>query len=278
MLRVREHSTHTPLTDAETTARVADVVSVRYRQVFLWPDEWDMVPECHRESCQRRLCDNCATWQALPVIDQAHFAAPSGIRATAIVPAYWIIPNRCYLYSDHKQPATSTSRITHIFGEFKIGERSYAYPLARGIFEALSQAGRLEFDAIIPIPLSPDKAEAGEVHRTKLLAQELSRLLGVPVREHLSLVEPISKRRMLAAGCSLGEFRRRYYQALQVSDRVTEYKRALLVDDVITRGATLSCAARRLVEANRQLDIVATSAGQMIVKRAVREEGGFIAA
>src|SRR5712671_228854 len=54
MLRVREYNKEQPLTDQETSERVADRVNTRYRQVFFWPDAWDTVPQCSRESCLKR--------------------------------------------------------------------------------------------------------------------------------------------------------------------------------------------------------------------------------
>jgi predicted amidophosphoribosyltransferase len=275
-LRVREHRVDRPLTDRETTTRIANAVSVRYRQVFLWPDEWNVIPACGISSCRSRLCDDCEIWKAIPIIDPGHFAAPAGIAAFVVAPAYWIIPNRCYVYREHKRTASWTDRISHVFGEFKLGEKAYAYPLARGMFEALKRRNELEFDAIVPIPLSPDKETAGEVHRTRLLSQELGRLLGVPVRDYLSLATAVSKRRMQAAGYTLTEFRQRYLGALAAHEKTKELERVLLVDDVITSGSTTWCATRRLLEQHESLGIVVASAGQMIVKPVVRVERGFV--
>jgi hypothetical protein len=209
-LRVRESNFDRPLVDHEDNARIAEVVAPRYRQVFLWPDQWDAVPECTVASCGDRLCGNCRTWKSLPRIDLAQYRAPPRVAASLVAPAYWVIPNRCYLYAERKAPSASATRMTHRFDDFKIGEKRYAYPFARAMFEVLKSAGALEFDAIIPIPLSPDKAQAGEVHRTLILAQEVGRLLGSPVREYLTLNTPISKRRMLAAGHTAAQFRRAY--------------------------------------------------------------------
>jgi hypothetical protein len=61
---------------------------------------------------------------------------------------------------------------------FKVGDKELAYPLALGMYTGLSQRRLLDFDAVIPIPLSPDKEQAGEIHRTKLLGLEPARLLG----------------------------------------------------------------------------------------------------
>jgi orotate phosphoribosyltransferase len=58
---------------------------------------------------------------------------------------------------------------------------------------------------------------------------------------------------------------------------VGNVSRILLLDDVITNGSTITCAVRRLHDVNAELDVAVASAGQMIVKAAVREEAGFLA-
>jgi predicted amidophosphoribosyltransferase len=72
-----------------------------------------------------------------------------------------------------------------LFRRFKAGEKNLAFPLALGMHEALVARGLESVDAIVPVPLSPDKVAAGEIHRTLLLARELGRQLGVPVRQLL---------------------------------------------------------------------------------------------
>jgi len=276
-LRVRDFSTDAPLTDEDTNERIADVVSVKYRQVFLWPEEWNIVPTCDIASCKKRLCDGCAVWNELPVISPNRVNSPGGIYAQLVVPAYWIIPSRCYLPYEGKRPASWVRRVSHMFNDFKLGEEGYTYPLALGIFEALRRHNAIEFDAIVPIPLSPDKEKAGEVHRTRALATELRRLLGAPVREYLTLSEPVSKRRMTAAGYSASAFKQRYSGALRVDDGIQKLNHVLIVDDVITRGWTLGCATRAMHNANEALQITAAATGQMIMKAAVVDEADFVA-
>lgn len=49
--------------------------------------------------------------------------------------------------------------------------------MALGMFHVLRQRGNSDFDCLIPILLSPEKIKLREIHRTRLLAQELGRLL-----------------------------------------------------------------------------------------------------
>src|SRR5438128_1558649 len=119
-----------------------------------------------------------------------------------------------------------------MFYRFKAGEGRLAYPLARGIYDTLSEARLLEFDAVIPVPLSPDKLEAGELNRPLALARELAQLLGARTTQALSLRAPISKRRLRNAGIAVGEFERRYTALLEVEPRVALLSRVALMDDV----------------------------------------------
>ncbi|MDE0032863.1 MAG: hypothetical protein OXU75_07005 [Deltaproteobacteria bacterium] len=151
---------------------------------------------------------------------------------------------------------------------------AYAYPFALSIFEQLRRRGLLEFDYVVPIPLSPDKAKKGEKHRTRALAKELGRLLAVDVREMLSLSSSVSKRRMQTQGYGAAEFERRYREALQAKVPA-DAQRILLVDDVMTKGSTAAQALRAIGEQRPEAAVVVATAGQMIVKEAVVEDGGF---
>jgi len=137
----------------------------------------------------------------------------------------------------------------------------------------------VDFDAVVPIPLSPDKEAQGEIHRTRLLGKELARLLGTRFSEVLSLKCPISKHKLrITSGLTAGQFEARYSQALVVDDKVRNYNRILLVDDVCTEGSTFSSAIGRLRGAKPELEITAAAAGQMIVKAVVRDGAGLLKA
>ena len=74
-----------------------------------------------------------------------------------------------------------------------------------------------EFNAIVPIALSPEKERAREIHRTLLLANELSRLLGIDVANVLELKASISKRKMRV---STAAFESAYWDALYADSSV----------------------------------------------------------
>jgi predicted amidophosphoribosyltransferase len=128
-----------------------------------------------------------------------------------------------------------------------------------------------DFDALIPIPLSPDKAANGEIHRTRLLATELGTLLEAPVVEALALTESISKRAMQREG-RLHEFEARYERALAVVENTSEFERVALIDDVSTRGGTLRVALQVLHASDPDLPVVPVTAAQMILRDVVVDE------
>lgn len=147
-------------------------------------------------------------------------------------------------------------------------------PAALGTYERLREQVFLDFDAIVPIPLSPDKEQAGEIHRTLLLANELSRLLEVEVADVLELNRPISKRKL---GVSPAAFEEAYWAALYADPAVADFGRILLIDDVCTNG-TVGVAFAEIRRLSSDCSIVAATAGQMTVKSAVRKQSMLLAA
>jgi hypothetical protein len=284
LLRIRQASTSVPLTDASTSARIAAIVAARGLQVFLLPDALDVAPTCNVDTsamtCAHRSCDGCQTWQALPLIAPRNLGWPARLPQSLadFVPAYWVIPPRNFIYMRSGRFKLGIRRTDELFRRFKTGEKRLAFPLALGIREALATRGLDSFDAIVPIPLSPDKEAAGEIHRTRLLARELARLLGVPVREPLSLDGAISKRRLRGdQGYSASLFEYVYRRKLVINDTIDGLQRIALIDDVCTEGSTIRASTSILKAKNPALEVVAATAGQMTVRAAVLHEDDLTA-
>lgn len=277
-VRVSRYQIEQPLTSVEESLRISEVVAPRNRQVFLYPQDW-VAEECSintsGQSCRARQCDQCPNWSTLRIIDEEECGPPRRLpqKVCQVIPAYWVIPSRCFL---GWRINSDIRRTSDLFYRFKVGDDSLAYPLARGIFTSLQNRHETEFDCIIPIPLSPDKANAGEINRTLLLARELSLLLDTPVTEALSLKASISKRRMLGMGVwTIVDFRRKYFEALNLSREIGGDERVLLVDDVCTEGTTLSQAHKKIISEYPKCQITAATAGQMIVKHVTLNEAGL---
>ena len=209
----------------------------------------------------------------MPLIGIGDATPPKRLRWSTygeVVAAHWIVPSRCY----ETRIAPPVKELTRRFTEFKLGEMAYAYPFALAIFEQLRRRDLLEFDYIVPIPLSPDKAASGEAHRTRALAKELGHLLAISVRGFLSLSTSISKRRMQAAGFTVAQFERHYRNALE-ANVPSDAARILLVDDVMTKGSTVAQALHAISRQRPGTEVVVVTAGQMIVKEAIADDRGF---
>ena len=68
------------------------------------------------------------------------------------------MPSRNFVYQQGERFNTGIRRTDELFRRFKTGEANLAFPLALGIREALATRELDSFEAVVPIPLSPDKA------------------------------------------------------------------------------------------------------------------------
>jgi ComF family protein len=112
------------------------------------------------------------------------------------------------------------------------------------------------FDAVIPVPLHRERLMQREFNQASVLAKGLADALGVPVWERL-LVRVRSTRPQVEL--SGRERRQNVRRAFAVTAAAAlEAKQVLVVDDVLTTGATLGEVARTLKASGaRQVDVFA---------------------
>jgi len=126
------------------------------------------------------------------------------------------------------------------------GKRRLAEPLAGILLEAL-RGGRLfgEVDCLVPIPLHRDRERSRGYNQALLLAEVLGRALGVPVEPGaLARTRPTRSQSRLSR-----EERAENMAGAFAAPREMTGRAVLLVDDVMTTGATFSEAARVLARA-----------------------------
>jgi ComF family protein len=121
------------------------------------------------------------------------------------------------------------------------GMRSLSKPLGGYLAEAFPRSERI--DAIVPMPVHWTRRMERGFNQCELLASELSRHTGVPVWKSLRKVKRTEKQSNLAGA----KRRRNVRGSFGVREgRSIAGKRLMLVDDVLTTGATVNEAAEEL--------------------------------
>jgi len=125
---------------------------------------------------------------------------------------------------------------------FKYGRvQPLAQPLGRLLAVALPRD--LEFDVIVPMPLHWRKRWQRGFNQSALLASEIGRRTHIPVRNGLRRIRPTATQ----AGLTNAKRRQNVSGAFRARPRLPMHgQRVLLVDDVMTTGATAASCARAL--------------------------------
>ncbi|MBE6903785.1 MAG: ComF family protein [Ruminococcaceae bacterium] len=117
-----------------------------------------------------------------------------------------------------------------------------------------------DVDMIIPVPLSRFRKNKRTYNQSEMLATELSKLIGVPVN-----AEILFKIKNTKAQSTIKKKSKRMKNIKNVykvkNSELIKDKNILLVDDVVTTGATLNECAKVLVEAGAA-KVVAVAAAQ----------------
>jgi ComF family protein len=102
-------------------------------------------------------------------------------------------------------------------------------------------------DLMIPVPLHRKRLRERGYNQSELLAKEMSKLVGIPVKTD-SLMR-LKYTNSQAQSPSLTERRSNLDDAFTCGNNVLENKKILLIDDVATSGATLNACASALKKA-----------------------------
>jgi ComF family protein len=133
-------------------------------------------------------------------------------------------------------------KLIHLFKYSKV--RPLARPLGALLARAIPREHR--FDLIIPMPLHWRKRWSRGYNQSELLAKEIARCWGVPVAKVVRRVKATAPQ----AGLSNSKRRLNVRAAFQIR-KGSDIKglRVLLIDDVVTTGATASACANVLKRA-----------------------------
>ncbi len=122
------------------------------------------------------------------------------------------------------------------------GKRALARPLAELVVEQCGPALPSDVEAIVPVPLQPARERERGFNQAALLAEHVARALGWPVeRAWLARARPTRPQSELTAPERWANVRHAFQATAAVSGR-----HVLVVDDVLTTGATAAECARAL--------------------------------
>lgn len=138
------------------------------------------------------------------------------------------------------------------------GFRPLARPLGRFLLEGVEQLSEQQFDLVVAVPLHRKRLRQRGFNQAGLLAVEVARLRNIPLgtKDCMRVRDTPPQTGLRAA-----ERRRNVSGAFEVPqpERVKE-RRVLLIDDVLTTGATASACAEALRKAGARGVWVATLA------------------
>lgn len=125
-------------------------------------------------------------------------------------------------------------------------ERALARPLGTLMAEAASSLGE-ELDGVTWVPMSPQKLRRRGYNQSELLAKAVAKELGLPAWDLLEQVRETDTQHSLTRAQRADNVRGAYR-----AKSAALGKRLLLVDDIVTTGATLRACAQGLYGAGAQ--------------------------
>ncbi len=201
---------------------------------------------CNKElvSQERYLCWIC--WEGL---ERTYFELQK--EPTKLDQLFWSrveISHTCALFYYGKGSA-SQSLIRALKYDFKAPLGIY---LGELMAKALSAHPISNIEAIIAVPIHPKKKFARGYNQSELLARGLAKQWGIPL-----LKSSVQKRKHTLSQTTNDRFGRweNVQNMFRASAHFTQYRHVLIVDDVITTGATLESLARAIKAADSNVQI-----------------------
>ncbi|HWP25520.1 MAG TPA: ComF family protein [Xanthobacteraceae bacterium] len=131
----------------------------------------------------------------------------------------------------------------------KYGDRLELAPLMGGLMARAGKELLVGADALVPVPLHWRRLWMRRFNQSALLAKAISRLTGIPLADNaLKRVKATAQQ----VGLSKAERAQNLQGAFCVPDEdkaMVSGRRLVLIDDVLTSGATVDAAARTLLRA-----------------------------
>lgn len=153
--------------------------------------------------------------------------------------------------------------VRHAVLQYKFGgRRDYSRTFSKLLYyRVLPFHKQLPFDCVVCVPMTKQSLAERGYHQTQLLATYIAHELGIPF-----LPEAFRKTKETPKQSTLLGYRARFKNvekafALSMPTKTFKGKNVLLIDDVLTTGATADAISKLLVSAGCSRIVVATLAG-----------------
>lgn len=188
------------------------------------------------------VCETCA-------LTLKRIAKPLCIRCGDPFPEHW----RVRICPDCRTRRSPVTRIRSVFyyeglAQQMIRDAKYkrkARPLrffAEQLFLFFCSEWTAPIDAIVPVPLHRMREWERTFNQAEILSREVSRLTGLPLWQPLRKIKPTPPQSLLSGTAR----RANLAGTFRLDGSVSAPKSVLLIDDVVTTGATLEECARIL--------------------------------
>lgn len=153
---------------------------------------------------------------------------------------------------------TKESLVQHLMHQLKYrGNKELGLQLGRIMGNALKSSNRFnDIDALIPLPLFPSKEKKRGYNQAKVLCDGIAEVLNIPILSNV-IIRPQHTETQTKKG-RIERWKNIEGKFNLIDPAAIQNKHLLLIDDVVTTGATLEACGNELLSANNVKLSVAT--------------------
>ena len=152
---------------------------------------------------------------------------------------------------------TKESMVQHLMHQFKYkNNKDLCLQMGRMMAQNFKQSGRFIVDALIPLPLFPGKEKRRGYNQATLLCEGMSEIIKVPVLNDI-IIRPEHTETQTKKG-RVERWKNMDGKFFMIDPEKISGKHLLLVDDVVTTGATLDACGTELLKAENVKLSIAT--------------------
>ena len=143
---------------------------------------------------------------------------------------------------------TKESLMQHLMHQFKYKRnKELGMQLGRIMGEQIKKSGRFEADALVPLPLFPGKEKRRGYNQATILCDGMAEAMKIPVLDKV-IVRPQHTETQTKKG-RIERWKNMEGKFILSNPDAIRNKHLLLVDDVVTTGATLEACGNELLKA-----------------------------